>query len=404
MGAAREHRFDAEILPVEVNGHDGAVLLCRGAPRGFPGAGRVSEWMMTSCPREPALAALSRRFISLTDLPVPRRTTSYRGADAWHGGCFQLWRPTTVTARRVPMRTVASLFRPRRRRDDHRAAAASATVVLSAALMLAPTSSFAERFDFDSAPIHTSLPISLTVGTVTAHFTASGSGFSIQPANTMGFTPSGFGGLCIYPNSVFAADLTITFDQVLSDITMMYAPQELACDSSAIMRITAWKDAILVGSNLTTAPVPGTWPTGTLAFSSSFGFNRVVVHYERAPGGGGDWGPIFMADNMDVTIGTLSAPMARAGAPGLSVEPNPASSIARIRVELTRSGPFSVSILDTAGRRIRTLAADRSSGPVTMLLEWDGCDDSGFPVGNGIYFCRVQAATGTEVTAIAFRR
>ena len=302
------------------------------------------------------------------------------------------------------MRTVRS-FRPPGPRDGHRAAASALPALLAAlALTFAPVTARAEFFDFDSAPAHSSLPISLTVGLVTAHFTASGSGFSIQPANTMGFTPAGFGGLCIYPNSVFAADLTITFDQVLSDFSLMYAPQELACDSSAIMRVTAYKDAILVGSNLTTAPVPGTWPTGTLAFSSAFGFNRVVVHYERAPGSGGDWGPIFMADNMNVTMATLGVPMAGPGATGLSVEPNPAGSIARIRVELTRGGVFTVAILDTAGRRIRTLAADVAPGPGTRLFEWDGRDDAGFPVGNGIYFCRVQAAAGTEVTRIALRR
>ena len=296
--------------------------------------------------------------------------------------------------------------RLRAARDGRRAAALSALIVplVAFALTLAPVTAFAEHFDFDSAPVHASLPISLTVGMVTAQFTASGSGFSIQPANTMGFTPAGFGGLCLYPNSVFASDLSIAFDQVLSDFTLMYAPQELACDSSAIMRVTAYKDAILVGSDLTTAPVPGTWPTGTLVFSSSFGFNRVVVHYERAPGSGGDWGPIFMADNMDVTVATTSAPMAGPGTPRLSVEPNPARSFARIRVELTRSGVFTVAILDTSGRRIRTLAADAAAGPGTRWLEWDGCDEAGFPVGNGIYFCRVRSAAGTEVAQIALRR
>jgi len=302
------------------------------------------------------------------------------------------------------MRTVRS-SRPPGPHDGHRAAPSTLRALLAAlALTLAPVTARAEFFDFDSAPVHTSLPISLTVGLVTAHFTASGSGFSIQPANTMGFTPAGFSGLCIYPNSVFAADLTITFDQVLSDFTMAYAPQELACDSSAIMRVSAYKDAILVGSNLTTAPVPGTWPMGTLAFSSTFGFNRVVVHYERGPGSGGDWGPIFMADNMNVTMATTSAPMAGAGASGLSVEPNPAGGIARIRVELTRGGGFTVAILDTAGRRIRTLASEMASGPGTRWLEWDGCDDAGFRVGNGIYFCRVQAASGTEVAQVVLRR
>src|SRR5512140_1742544 len=55
-------------------------------------------------------------------------------------------------------------------------------------------------FDFDSAPVSATLPITLTVGGITAHFSATGDGYSIQPANTMGFTPAGFTGNCIYPS------------------------------------------------------------------------------------------------------------------------------------------------------------------------------------------------------------
>jgi len=298
----------------------------------------------------------------------------------------------TVHSSRPPMARASAL------------AVATRPVLVALALMLIPTTAFAQHFDFDSAPVHSSLPISLTVGGVTAQFSASGSGFSIQPANTLGFTPVGFGGLCLYPNSVFAADLSISFDQVLSDFSIMYAPEEYACDSSAIMRVTAYKDAILVGSNLTTAPVPGTWPVGTLAFSSTFEFNRVVVHYERAPGSGGDWGPIFMADNMDVTVATTSAPMAGLGAPRVSVKPNPAVSLAMIRIEQTRSGPLTVTVHDAAGRLVRTLVAGVASEPGLRTVEWDGCDDAGFRVGSGIYFCRVQSPTGPLVTRIAFRR
>ena len=172
-----------------------------------------------------------------------------------------------------------------------------------------------------------------------------------------------------------------------------------------VQRVTA---ALLAGQGdrlpVSAFPPDGTWPTGTLAFSSSFGFNRVVVHYERAPGGGGDWGPIFMADNMDVTVATTSAPMAGPTAAHLRVDPNPARSSARIWVELTRGGAYSVGILDAAGRRVRTLASDVVPGPATKVLEWDGCDDAGFPVGNGIFFCRVQSAAGTEVIRFALRR
>jgi hypothetical protein len=155
-------------------------------------------------------------------------------------------------------------------------------------------------FDFDNAPPHTSLPISLTAGSVTAQFSANGQGFSIQPANTLGFTPSGFAGYCIYPNSVFAADLRVIFSAPLSDFSILYAPEEYACDSSATMRVTAYLDGALVGKATTNAQA-GTWPTETLHFNSAQPFNSVVVHYDKAPATGGDWGPIFMADNMLVT-------------------------------------------------------------------------------------------------------
>jgi|GEM_PF-1950332 len=157
-------------------------------------------------------------------------------------------------------------------------------------------------FDFDNLPANSGLPIDDTVGGVTAHLTGTGSGFSIQQAGVLGFTPAGFAGNCIYPDSVYGADLGITFSKDLSDISIMYSPEEYGCDSSATMRITAYEDGVLVGTRTTTAPNPGTWPTGVLSFSSIKPFDSVVIHYDKGPVTGGDWGPVFMADNMRVTV------------------------------------------------------------------------------------------------------
>jgi len=168
-------------------------------------------------------------------------------------------------------------------------------------------------FDFGNAPVHTSLPLDLTVGGLTAHLSATGSGFSIQQANTMGFAPAGFGGLCIYPNSIYAADLIVAFNDILTDFSIMYAPQELGCDTSATMRVTAFLNGANVGTNTAVAPTPGTWPTGTLAISVPGGFNSVVVHYDARPPTCQDWGPIFLADNMLVTLAC--------GAPTVSQQP-----------------------------------------------------------------------------------
>ena len=156
-------------------------------------------------------------------------------------------------------------------------------------------------FDFDSLPAHSGLPGSYTVDGVTASFSATGQGFSIQAANTMGFTPVGFAGNCIYPNSIYAADLLVGFSTSLTDFSILYAPQELACDDSATMRVTAHLGGVLVGTATATAANPGTWPSETLAIHSAQPFDSVVVHYDARPPTCGDWGPIFMADNMQVT-------------------------------------------------------------------------------------------------------
>ncbi|MFO1460770.1 MAG: hypothetical protein U1G08_15365 [Verrucomicrobiota bacterium] len=156
-------------------------------------------------------------------------------------------------------------------------------------------------FDFDNAPIRTSLPVDVSSGGLTAHLSATGQGFSIQPADTLGFRPTGFSGLCIYPNSVFAADLGIIFSRPVTTFSILYSPQELGCDDSARLRVTADLDGTPVGTAVATAPSPGTWPTGTLQFNSSGGFNHVVIHYDARPPTCQDWGPIFLADNMEVT-------------------------------------------------------------------------------------------------------
>lgn len=106
-------------------------------------------------------------------------------------------------------------------------------------------------FDFDTAPLHTSLPLDLTAGGITAHF-SSGSPFynySIQRADVLGFTPAGFFGNCIYPNTVFQSDLLISFGStLLTDISIMYAPEEYDTDSSCTMRLTAYLGSLPVGT------------------------------------------------------------------------------------------------------------------------------------------------------------
>ena len=166
---------------------------------------------------------------------------------------------------------------------------------------VSPASAQAVLFDFDNAPLYTSLPVNLTVSGITAHLSATGQGYSIQNANVLGFTPQGFAGRIIYPNSISLAYLLISYDQTLSEFSIMYACQELGCDDAATMRVTAYVNGSFVGTSTKTASNPGTWPSDTLRCSFPQGFNSVVVHYASRPPTCQDYGMIYMADNMSVT-------------------------------------------------------------------------------------------------------
>jgi hypothetical protein len=184
---------------------------------------------------------------------------------------------------------------------------------LAACGLLAVQASASVLFDFDNAPLMSPLPVTLTIDGITATFTGTGQGYSIQNANVLGFTPQGFAGRCIYPSSVYGADLIVTTQQTLKDFSIMYSPEEYGCDSSATLKATAYLNGSYVGENTTTAPNPGTWPTGVLTFSSATPFNSVVVHYQSGPPTGGDWGPVFMADNMYLTAVPEPASLAGLG-------------------------------------------------------------------------------------------
>jgi hypothetical protein len=173
-------------------------------------------------------------------------------------------------------------------------------VAAAMALMVASAPAQSVLFDFNNAPDHTSLPIDLTAGGITAHFSATGAGFSIQDTSAP-VVPVGFTGRFIYPNSVFPADLLISFDHTLTDFSILYSPQELGCDDSATMRVTASMDGVFVGTNTKIAKNPGTWPVDTLSCSFPKGFNSVVVHYDKKPPTCSDYGPIFLCDDMRVT-------------------------------------------------------------------------------------------------------
>lgn len=189
-------------------------------------------------------------------------------------------------------------------------------------------------FDFDNAPQHAPLPLYLTVGGITGYF-SSGTplyNYSIQAADVLGFTPQGFSGLCIFPSTIYQSDLLVSFTTQLTSASILYAPEEYATDSSCTMRMTAYLGMTYVGTNTYQIPIPGTWPSGTLSFSSTSPFDNIVIHYDAPPPTGGDYGPIFMVDNLVVTPGggtptpTPTATATPTATPTSTATPTPTST------------------------------------------------------------------------------
>jgi len=214
-------------------------------------------------------------------------------------------------------------------------------------------------FDFDNAPIHTSLPVNQIVSGVTAHFSATGSGYSIREANVSGFVPQGFAGNIIYPNSIYLSDLLISFDQTLTDFSIMYSCQELGCDDAATMRVTAYMNGIYTGTNTKTASTPGTWPVDKLQCSFPQGFDSVVVHYDSRPPTCQDYGVIFMADNIEVSaLNATSILKQKILIEDIFIS-DPASRFATISFYIYQPETLKVAVYDITGRLVRNL----SDGP-----------------------------------------
>lgn len=245
-----------------------------------------------------------------------------------------------------------------------------ASGMLGAVVLLCPASAQLVLFDFDNAPIHTPLPIDQTVSGITAHFSATGDGYSIQDANTLGFTPSGFAGNIIYPSSINLSDLLVSFDQPISAFAIMYACQELGCDDAATMRVTAYMNGSLVGTSTRTATFPGTWPVDTLNCSFPQGFNSVVVHYDSHPPTCQDYGVIFVADNMRVTPLNSTAMEDHTVLLDGTIFPNPVAGAGTITLTLAHPSTLRVWIQDIQGRMVKELFAG-TWGAGEHRLNWN---------------------------------
>ena len=83
--------------------------------------------------------------------------------------------------------------------------------------------------------------------------------------------------------------------------------------------------------------------------------------------------------------------------------PNPAAADVRFSFTLTHAGGARLSVLDVAGRRVRTLEiGSRAAGAHTAT--WDRRDDAGRALAPGLYFARLEAEGETIAWPVVLQR
>jgi Tol biopolymer transport system component len=80
---------------------------------------------------------------------------------------------------------------------------------------------------------------------------------------------------------------------------------------------------------------------------------------------------------------------------------SPARARANLRLDTEQAGPGSLEIFDSAGRLVRTLLREPLT-PGMRTVSWDGRDDAGRQVSNGLYHCRFLTGAVSHCAKIVY--
>jgi len=112
-------------------------------------------------------------------------------------------------------------------------------------------------------------------------------------------------------------------------------------------------------------------------------------------------GRMIPAGVIDLTRPTIYYTHAMPSAPVVDqvcVKPNPMVRSSTLDFEVETAGQVEVRVFDIAGRAVRTLLdAEVPSGRQTVV--WDGMDDGGAAVANGVYFYRIETPHDGSLSA-----
>jgi len=86
----------------------------------------------------------------------------------------------------------------------------------------------------------------------------------------------------------------------------------------------------------------------------------------------------------------------------LSVSPSVLIDRVTIQAQVAGRGPVRLEIVDAVGNRVRSLGTSSRNGVITQV--WQGDDDAGKRLPEGIYFCRLAVGEATAVRKVLLTR
>jgi hypothetical protein len=88
----------------------------------------------------------------------------------------------------------------------------------------------------------------------------------------------------------------------------------------------------------------------------------------------------------------------------INVSPNPTSSIAQIGFGMRKPGTTSVRIFNALGSEIKTLASAETYPQGYHVLIWEGDDNQGKTLANGVYYYRIEVNGTTKTGQVVLNR
>ncbi len=188
----------------------------------------------------------------------------------------------------------------------------------------------------------------------------------------------------------------------------------IACNRTSANEIASVVRAYRkVGDPPGTMPDIAIWKTGTAPHDGSVGgawgdYSSIDADPSAA---GAFWGHAEFREpgawrtwiGQLIPAATPAPELATAHGFRLSASPNPFAARTMLSCTTDRSGPARIDVLDVSGRRVRTLFSGRRE-PGSWEAEWDGRDEAGCAVVDGVYFVRFETAGRSTTRKVTILR